>query len=120
MMLSKANTKRFILRYTKLKPHNTHYYSSINNNIHNNNTYPNKILINKKSFFCTQTQEISKIEQLVEDISQLNLKEISEFTQLLKSKLNLPDSSLMMGNISNISTTQQISSDDTEDSSPKG
>lgn len=81
--------------------------------------YNNNILIYR--YFCSlqEKQEFSnKIEQLVDDISNLNLKEIAEFTTLLKQKLNLPDASMMMGGPMMIQGQQQ--STEEEEQVPQG
>lgn len=49
-----------------------------------------------------------KIDKLVNDISQLNLIEVSELSTLLKKRLNLPDtSSMAIGNFANVQQPEE-------------
>ena len=101
----------------------------------NNSLLSHQNNIQKYSFhstmklFCSQEKELinnddsietsNKIVELVDEISNLNLKEIAEFTTLLKQKLNLPDTAMMMGSPMGAMPQQTQTSDDT-DAPPQG
>jgi large subunit ribosomal protein L7/L12 len=50
----------------------------------------------KKSVLCSWQVYPTKIVQIVEAISQLNLLEVADLNALLKSRLNISDAPVMM------------------------
>lgn len=60
-----------------------------------------------------------KLLNIVNEISTLNLLEVSELSKLLKKTLNLPDAPMMMGSFGGNFATNKVAAEDEEEVAPK-